>query len=214
MILITGLSLIFIYLTLQSLFGPNRTGERFDSYFFILLTLTIATASVPIRHMMFQSRLSAAAEELLGKESVHVDCNSYFDSLFHFNLAGFVYRGSSTMNLEVRSCKDLKSYLKNPSEASSRELFALHVLTHETMHVAGEFNEELADCQAFQRNHKMAELLDVPSNVAAKNAVDIHRTRSKRHPYYSPQCEPGMDMDEKLPNAVWIDSNTESRESH
>lgn len=210
MIFIIGLSLIFMYLTFHSLIGPNRTGKRFDSYFFTVLTLTIVTSSVPIRHVMFQNSLSDAVEELLGKESVYVDCNSYFDSIFHFNLAGFVYRGSSTINLEVRSCKNLKSYLKNPSEANSRELFALHVLTHEAMHVAGEFNEALADCQAFQRNHRMAELLGVPSYIAAKNAADAHRTRSKRHPYYSPQCEPGMAMDERLPNAVWVGSEAES----
>lgn len=210
MIFIIGLSLIFMYLTLHCLFAPNRIGERFDLYFFIVLTLTIVTSSVPIRHAMFQKSLSTAVEELLEKESAYVDCNTYFDSIFHFNLAGFVYRGSSTINLEVRVCKNLKSYLKYPDEANSEELFSLHVLTHEAMHVAGELNEALADCKAYQRNHRMAELLGVPGYVAAKNAVDIHRDRSKRHPYYSTQCEPGMAMDEKLLDAVWVGSEAES----
>ncbi len=210
MIFLVGLSLILLYLTLHSLIGPNRTGERFDAYFFIILTLTVFISSVPVRHIMFQNSLAGAVEQLLEKESVYVDCNSYFDSVFHFNIAGFVYRGSSTINLEVRTCKDLKSYLKNPNSANSQELIALHVLTHEAMHVAGEFNEKLADCQAFQRNHLMAELLGVPGDVATKNAIDAHRTRSTWHPYYSPQCEPGKAMDEKLPNAVWMVSSVKN----
>jgi len=74
------------------------------------------------------------------------------------------------------------------------------------MHAAGEFNEELADCQAFQRNHRVAMLLGVPNELAAKNAIDIHRTRSNRHPYYSSRCEPGKDLDEKLYDAVWLGS--------
>ena len=204
MALLIGLSLILTGLLIHCAVGPNRTGKRFDSYFFFILIVTVITSSVPIKHLIFQNSLSNAVEQLLGKESVHVDCNSYFDSIFHLSLAGFVYRGSSKINLEVRTCENLKSYLNNPEEANRRELFALHVLTHEAMHVAGEFNEVIADCKAFQRNHRMAELLGVPKHISVKNAVDAHRNRSKRHPYYSEKCEPGQAMDEKLPDAVWI----------
>lgn len=204
MIILIGLSLFFLYLTYHSVFvNRGHSGKRFDGYSMFMFGLFVFTAFFPVRHSLFQNKLASATEQLLNKESVYVDCNSYLDSIFHFNLAGYVYRGSDKINLEVRVCQNLKSYLDEPSEASRQELFALHVLTHEAMHVAGQFNEPLADCQAFQRNHLMAQYLGVPEYIAQQNAIDAHRYRSKQHPYYSPQCEPRKAMDEELPHAVW-----------
>ena len=78
------------------------------------------------------------------------------------------------------------------------------MLTHEAMHIAGEFNEQRADCGAFQRNHVTASLLGVPTAVATRNAIDVHRKRPTHNPkYYSVECRPGGDLDERLPGAVW-----------
>ncbi|MEM1082164.1 MAG: hypothetical protein AAGH65_11330 [Pseudomonadota bacterium] len=200
------MSIVLSVLVLHCLFGPNRTGNRIDVYFFIVLSLAVLTASVPIRHELFERQLGSSVERLLSMSSVVVDCNSYIDGWFYFNLAGFVYRGSSVIHLEVTTCKDLKRYLADPESADRSALFALHVLTHEAMHVAGEFNEVVADCQAFQRNHKMAEQLGIQRPLAATHAQQIHRTRSSRHPYYSSDCEPNRRLDERLPDAVWQSS--------
>ena len=77
-------------------------------------------------------------------------------------------------------------------------------MTHETMHVDEIYDEIRADCRAFQLNHKMAELLGVETRLATQSAIVAHRFRSKRHPYYSPHCEPGGALDEKIPAAVWM----------
>ena len=202
MTLLLILSLIFIILAIVSAVRGSY-GERFDVYFFTMVVLAAVAAILPIRHMLFEHRLAVAAEQLIGHEQVIVDCNSYFDSIFHLGAAGFVYRGSGVINLEVRTCDRLRDYLDNPSAAGPNERYSLHVLTHEAMHVAGVYDEILTDCKAFQRNHKTASLLGVAGNIAVWHAREIHRSRSPQHPYYSAECEPGGPMDDKLPGAVW-----------
>lgn len=195
-------SIIFLGLAIKSLFG-EQMGSRFDAYFFFMLALSLAAAYLPVRHTMFEYKLEDAAERLINYDRVYVHCQSNFDSLYNLSWAGFVYRGTEKIELEVRTCDDLKAYLDHPATASRRELYALHVLTHETMHVAKEFNEIKADCQAFQRNHRTAMILGVPGNIAIQNAIEIHQNRSPRHPYYSAECRPGGELDEKLEDAVW-----------
>lgn len=206
MFLLILLSLIFIGL---AIFGVIRgqPGERFDAYFWVMLVLAGVALILPIRHQLFEYELELAVEKLLDKDKVKVSCNSYFDSLFHLGAAGFVYRGEDIINLEVRTCSAMRDYLDDPAGANGAALYALHVLTHEAMHVAGEYVEITADCQAFQRNHRTAMHLGVPGNVAVFNARTIHRTRSPRHPYYSAECEPGGALDEQLPDAIWSGPN-------
>lgn len=211
MTFLTVLSFVFLLMLLRNLLGPNITGNRFDLYFYVVLTLTVVTAYFPIQHSLFQRDLANASAQLLNTKNVYVNCNSTFDSIFHLGMAGFVYRGSKEINLEVRTCSELKEYLAAPQAASSQQLYALHVLTHEAMHVAGEYNEILTDCKAFQRNHRMAKLLGVSDVIAEQNAIDIHKYRSVRHPYYSTECEPGTSMDEKLADAVWSHSRDQPR---
>ena len=207
MFLLLILSLIFLGLAIKSLFGENL-GSRFDPYFFIMLAISGGLAFFPIKGMLFEHKLGKVAAALIEHDSVVVNCQSTYESMFNLGVAGFVRRGSGVINIEVRTCDDLKEYLKNPASAGPRELFALHVLSHEAMHVAGFINEYLTDCKAFQRNHRTAKLLGVPEGIANQNAITIHRYRSTRHTYYTKDCEPGGPYDEKLPDAVWSHSQS------
>ena len=207
MLILLILSIIFLGLAIKSLFGENL-GSRFDPYFFIMLAISGALAFLPIKHLLFERKLGNAAAELIGAEHVSVNCQSTFESLYSLGRAGFVRLSTMVIHMETRTCEDLKDYLKNPAKADARELFALHVLSHEAMHVKGELNEIKTDCMAFQRNHTLAKILGVPEGIANLNAISIHRYRSSRHPYYSRECEPGGPYDENLPGAVWTNSKS------
>ena len=202
MFILIILSVVFLGLAIKSLFGETM-GNRFDAYFFFMLTLSVLAAILPIRHTLFEYKLANAAEELIAHPDIDVHCQSYFDNLYNLGWAGFVTRGTAKITLDVRTCNDLKEYLDHPARANHYELYSLHVLTHETMHVAGEYNEIKADCQAFQRNHRTAKILGVPEGIANQNAITIHRYRSPRGRYYSTDCRPGGSLDEKLADAVW-----------
>jgi hypothetical protein len=201
------LSVVFCGLAIKGATGPQWGGSRFDAYFCLLITLAALCAWFPIRHALFEERLADASERFLAQDGIGVNCVSKFGGIFHLNYAGYVYRGSDVINLKANICELLQQYLASPAQADQSMLYSLHVLTHEAMHVANEFNELLADCKEFQRNHKMAEQLGVPLLIAAINGRDVHRFRSSRHPYYSAECEPGRGMDEGLPDAVWVLSN-------
>ena len=198
------LSVGCIALAIRGVLSEPLEGSRFDSFFFITLILAGAFAYLPIKQELFEAKMGKAVEKLLVKRDVEVYCQSFWDTFYNrLGVAGFVYRGSSKIIMEPRSCEGLKGYLDNPKNPNQRELFSLHVLTHEAMHVAGEYNEKKADCMAFQRNHKMAKLLGVSEAASIQSAISLHRWRSPRHPYFSSDCEPGGALDENLPGAVW-----------
>ncbi|MCE2518001.1 MAG: hypothetical protein J4F41_09310 [Alphaproteobacteria bacterium] len=184
MFILTILSVVFLGLAIKSLFGDTM-GSRFDAYFFFMLLLSVAAAVLPVRHIMFEYRLADVAERLIDHDNIDVHCQSYFDNLYNLGWAGFVTRGSAKITLDVRTCNDLREYLDHPAQANPYELYSVHVLTHETMHVAKIYNEIKADCSAFQRNHRTAKLLGVPEGIANTNAIMIHRYRSPRSSYYS-----------------------------
>ena len=159
---------------------------------------------------MFEKKLEQATERFTKFYGVNVICQSRFGSFFHWNKLGFVVMGSAEINLRPDVCSGLASYLRDPATANKaaisdydNSVMPLHVLTHEAMHVKHEYNEVKADCQAYQRNHKMAEYLGATPRQAAQSAIVIHRFRRQHHPYYSTQCEPGQALDEKLRGAVW-----------
>jgi len=60
----------------------------------------------------------------------------------------------STGQIEFKAtwCGHLDDYLDDPKNAKGETLWALHVFTHEVMHIRGERNEQVTDCQAYQRN--------------------------------------------------------------
>lgn len=184
--------------------------KRVDAFFLAMLVLTGLFAVIPARQAHFEYRLARGVEALTGYDGVTVTCLSYFGGIFHYRAAGFMRWGTGDISLQPDICSDLRAYLDDPEEAvqnATRDrdpLFALHVLTHEAMHVAGVKDEQKTDCSAHQRNHRMALLLDVPKLDAVRSAIFIHRTRSPYHKgYYSEHCEPGRGLDENLPDAVW-----------
>ena len=176
--ILTILALGCIILAIGVLTDPLE-GSRFDSFFFINLVLAGAFAWLPVKEQLLQAHMEKAVERLLVMNDVDVYCQSFWDSFYNrLGIAGFVYRGSNRIILEPRSCDGMADYLDRPEKPTARALFTLHVLTHEAMHVAGEYDEVKADCMAFQRNHKTAMYLGVPKNVATRNAVHLHRFRS------------------------------------
>ena len=205
MIILALIAVIILGFAIKGLFKPIGD-NRFDAYFFVMLGLAVVVASFPLRHWYFEYRLGQAVDEFLGRNDVVVHCQSYFDSLYTYGKAGFVYRGGKEIFLDPKRCSQLKDFLADPKLYDDPNAYSLHVLTHEAMHIAGEYNEIKTDCKAFQRNHQLAQILGVDRDIAIRTAIDSHLFRSPRHPYYSSQCIPGGPMDEQLPDAVWVKS--------
>jgi hypothetical protein len=83
---------------------------------------------------------------------------------------------------------------------------AVHVLTHEAMHLAGLVGEAAAECAAVQRDAHTARLLGAaPADAAALAAAYWHGVYPQMpDSYRSGDCRPGGAMDERRPDAPWL----------
>ena len=202
------LSFLLVCLALHHACYPIAE-KRFDSAFFMLLAFALIAAVFPTRQFLLERKLAMAVEELTHRYGVTVTCQSLLGSFFHYNKLGYVQTGKHEIRLRPDICRHLRRYMRDHDDANRQALrdydrvMALHVLTHEAMHINQEYDEVKADCQAYQRNHKMAAHLGVAPARAAQSAILIHRLRHQHHPYYSAHCEPGQALDEKLTGAVW-----------
>ena len=70
--------------------------------------------------------------------------------------------------IKYEPCDALRDYLRSDGVAPTYDqLVAVHVLTHEAMHMAGLADEAEAECAAVQRDARMAELLGASPGDAA-----------------------------------------------
>jgi hypothetical protein len=104
-------------------------------------------------------------------------------------------------------CRHLAAYLRSDRHRPSRDqVIAVHVLTHEAMHLSGRLGEAAAECAAVQRDAETARLLGSPAADAAGLAVAYWRDLYPLMPdsYRSPECRAGGAMDERLADAPWL----------
>jgi len=103
-------------------------------------------------------------------------------------------------------CRALHAYLaSSKTQPSDDEVIAVHVLTHESMHMRGRTDEADAECAAVQRDAMTARLLG--ADPAAASAL-ARRYWTQMYPqmpdgYRSGGCAAGGPLDEHLPDAPW-----------
>ena len=182
-------------------------------YLAIVSTLALVFAWPTVHTWYFQWFLSAKATELADNHRAIVHCNTTFDTMLDTEMlaAGHANPRTGKIGIQHPWCDILMAYLRHPNRASEKELESLDIFTHESMHIRGEMNEALTECEAVQRNYRAAKLLGVPDGTAKKNALDYYnvayqqrgRIGGMQSAYYSDQCAPGKAMDEHLPDSTW-----------
>jgi hypothetical protein len=182
-------------------------------YLALVLSLAVLFAWPPFHTWHFQRFLSAKATELADNHRAKVHCNTTFDTMFDTEMlaAGHANPKTGEIGIQHPWCGILMSYLEHPNRATNLELVSLDIFTHESMHIRGELNEALTECEAVQRNYRAAKLLGVADSTAKRNALDYYNInyheRGKiggmQGAYYSDQCAPGKAMDEHLSDSTW-----------
>jgi hypothetical protein len=183
------------------------------SYLAIVLSSAVIFGWPPAHTWYFEGFLARRATELADNHPAMVHCNTLFDTMLDPEMLAAGHANPKTGKIVIQKpwCGTLMSYLRHPSRASEEELESLDMITHESMHVRGELNEAITECEAVQRNYRAAKLLGVPDGVAKRNALDYYNTvyqqRGKigglQGAYYSDQCAPGKSMDERLSDSTW-----------
>ena len=162
------------------------------------------------RHHQLEQRLSTAASQVVGFP-VHVHCQTFGEAFVDAGAeSGWVAFGADgalehQTLLKQDICGALASFPSGGSQLTSEQVVAVHVLTHESMHMQGEADEAVAECRAKQRDALTAQALGASAEVGQELAwrywMAVYPRMSE--PYVSPDCVLAGALDEQLPDAPW-----------
>jgi len=227
----TLISLFFCWLIFRD-FQSRRVAQKgydypdpapaYKPYLIILVVLALSFAWPPFHHWRIERFLSAKATKLAERYPAKVHCNTIFDTAFDREQLSIGHANPETGEIVIQYpwCETLMDYLDHPDSANAEEIYSLNMLTHESMHVRGEYNEAITECEAVQRNYRAAKLLGVADGTARKNALDYyyHSYLGKANlgwfsaRYFSDQCAPDKAMDEHLIDSTWLTLSTDPRQ--
>ena len=108
--------------------------------------------------------------------------------------------------VKLEQCRALRAYLwSDRSSPTDEQVIAVHVLTHEAMHLAGLRNEADTECAAVQRDAATARLLGADPAEASALARRYWAVGYSRLPeeYISAECRPGGALDEGFADGPW-----------
>jgi hypothetical protein len=185
---------------------------RFPGIALVLLVIPMLVLGAPgAQRRWEQHRLASAASELVG-EHVSVHCQTLGQTMLDMgNELGYVKWGPGGVPehktlIKHDQCGYLRAYLhSSKSHPSLNEVIAVHVLTHESMHMSGITSEGEAECAAVQRDARMAELLGADHDEAVALAQTYwHEVYPQMPPdYVDSSCARGGPLDEHLPDPPW-----------
>jgi hypothetical protein len=221
-------SLFFSWCAYREIRGSLVAPPGFDApspvskvYLATVIILAVAFAWQPVHRWYFERFLSIRATILADEHRAIVHCNTLFDTMLDPEMLASGHADPRTGKIGIQTpwCDVLSAYLRHPNRADDRELQSLDIFTHESMHVRGEMNEAITECEAVQRNYRAAKLLGVADEVAQKNAMDYfnnsYQLRGRiggiQAAYYSKECAPGKAMDEHLSDSTWATREFVSR---
>jgi hypothetical protein len=191
---------------------PLGRPRGFPVWSVVLLALLGAALVAPgLRREHAERRLEAAAGELAGRD-VEVECQTlggaFVDAGAELGYVPFGADGEPEPQtlLKYEPCRDLMAYLRSDKRSPSpQQVVAVHVLSHEAMHMSGLRDEARTECAAVQRDARTARLLGATPAAAAALARAYWRGTYPRMPegYRSAECRPGGAMDEGLADGPW-----------
>lgn len=179
----------------------------------VVLLAVLATASaVPgLLTSLRERHLAKVATTLVGAPA-GVHCQSlgeaFVDAGIELGYVRFRPDGTPEHDTLIKrdQCRDLAAYARSDKRDPGRaQVVAVHVLTHEAMHMAGIVDEATAECAAVQRDALTARLLGASTADAHLLADRYWRTVYPSMPegYRTPECGPGRSLDEDSADAPW-----------
>ncbi|HSK35348.1 MAG TPA: hypothetical protein VLA80_01280 [Actinomycetota bacterium] len=178
----------------------------------LLLALGAGAAVPGVLRASQERRLGTAASVLAGAR-VAVRCQSFGGAFVDAGPElGYVrWRADGSPEpwtlIKRDQCRHLAAYARSDKRRPTRDqVVAVHVLTHEAMHLSGRLGEAAAECAAVQRDAQTARLLGARPADAAGLAVTYWRNIYPLMPvgYRSGDCRPGGALDEGLADAPWL----------
>jgi hypothetical protein len=177
-----------------------------------LLAIAGVGALVPwIMRARLEDRLELAASQVAGV-AVEVHCQSFGEAFTDVGAElGYVRWGPDGVPerrtlIKRDQCGDLSDYLKSSKDSpTGDQVIAVHILSHETVHMMGEKNEGVTECLAMQRNTEMARALGASLEQARALSTAYWRDVYPSMPdgYRSSECGPDLALDAGLNDPPW-----------
>jgi hypothetical protein len=177
----------------------------------ICLTFGVGAAIPVALHARTEHRLDRAASAVAGTD-VTVHCQTIGEASFDLGPElGYVKFGADGVPehhalIKWKPCHALASWLSSDRRHPSRDqVIAVHVLTHETMHMAGTTDESVTECRAMQRDAEMAEQLGADPNTARALAIRywVEIYPAMPDAYRNSACAPNGQLDEHRADPPW-----------
>jgi len=210
-----GLLAVALTLAVRWLLRPRDSLGREKAFPLISVLVLAALGAgllVPVvRHHRLEGRLTDVATTLVGARAT-VHCQTAGRELMDLGTElGYVKWGPQGVPehetlIKRAPCNHLAAYLRGDhARPSQQEIIAVHVLSHESRHMAGTTDEAVTECQAMQRDAWTARLLGASPEEALALVHSYWLTVYPRMPddYRTGECSPGGPLDEHLSDAPW-----------
>ncbi len=176
----------------------------------VAAALTVGCAVPVFRHALFEQRLARVASILAGAR-VEVHCQTlgqaWTDAHTELGYVPISAGGRPQRRTVIawKACADIGAWTRTHAASDLDQVIALHVLSHEAMHMAGTVAEAVAECAAVQRDALTARELGASREQALAVARRYWREVYPLMPtdYRSTDCVPGGALDEHLPDPPW-----------
>lgn len=215
------ISAFFCWLIFREVYYSVVAPKGFDNphspisipYVLTLAILASGFAYPTLSIWQFEHFLTKKARILAESNKATVHCNSVADTFLDPNVfaAGHAQPETGEIVFANSWCESLMKHLRHPEKATREGIIAVHIFTHEAMHIRGELDEAKTECQAIQRYARAAKLLGIPEPIGKKNGMIYYQGEYQRRAtagqmsaqYYSSECAPNKNLDEKLADSTW-----------
>lgn len=153
---VIGVALVIIYLAwIKPRYMRSAVPKK---PLIVLAVIFVLLGASEGRWQYLQWRGSEAVKEVSGNPNGVLECQRFLPSLFDMDSAALGGKVTSiepnVAILKNRQCNALFDWVQSGSgdTMTMSQIIAVHVLSHESVHVSGQFSESIAECTSMQRD--------------------------------------------------------------
>lgn len=154
-----------------------RTGKNHSISLSILALVILVVGFQEARWLQAEWSVNKIVHIIAGADAGHLHCQRLTETMtFAGDEEGHVQRDPETGKLSGmltwQICHDFGAWLRSDKTSLTRKYYsALHVIDHESVHLAKNFDESSTECRAMALDAKVAEDLGASPSVAKKMAA-------------------------------------------
>lgn len=143
-----------------------------------LSLLFLPLGLMELRWSLMEAKLSTVVDDIAGKKGGTVHCQRLSEAFFDTKVSAAGHVSSDNPNTAVvnfQQCQHIFSWMENgKGEPTKDQAHAIHVLTHEAVHVSGQLNEAVTECTAINRDYITVRELGGTEEMGRKIAASYY----------------------------------------